>query len=118
MADRVAPDIGHEATETVAASILAGIGDPGEICLPQGRRPARGERPQGLGVVHLLFLGGCLFQECNGLGGGVGSFQINEQPAELGIELAHLRGIVRVEPGDQRAAVDSSGRPKRLRTTS
>ena len=70
------------------------------------------------GVLDLLFLRRRLLQQRDRLGRGVGRLEVDEQLAQLGVQLAALgRDSAGRSRAISRAAVASSGRPKRLKTT-
>ncbi len=69
--------------------------------------------------MDLFFLRGSLLEEGDRLGGGVRSLKIDEQLAELGVQLADsAKDSAGSNRPISRFAVDSSGRPKRFKTTS
>ena len=88
--DRIALDVRHETAEAVAPLELARPGDPGEIRLPQRGRPARRRACAGPGRNASVLPGSAPSRaSATVLAAASGAFKINEQLAELGIELAN-----------------------------
>ena len=109
----------HEPAEAVAALEAGGLEEPGEVRLAELGGPAGLEHAERPGVVDLLLLGRGRLQQGDRLGRGVGGLEVDEQLAQLDVQLAALGRVERVEPGDRALArSSSSGLPKRMKTTS